>query len=112
MHPNAQKAAEASLCAEDQGKFWELYGTLFKNQQALEVPKLKEYAKQAGMDSAKFDKCLDSGEKAAQVKKDQEIGEKLGVQSTPTFFINGVEVEGAQPIDAFTDVIDDALDNQ
>lgn len=111
MHPNAQKAAEASLCANDQGKFWQLYDVMFKNQTALEVPKLKDYAKQVGLDVAKFEACLDSGTKAADVKKDQAMGEKLGVQSTPTFFVNGLELEGALPYDDFAQAIDDELAN-
>jgi len=111
MHQNAQKAAEASLCANDQGKFWSLYDLMFKNQTALEVPKLKDYAKQSGLDTAKFDQCLDSGEKAADVTKDKALGDKLGVQSTPTFFINGLELEGAQPYEEFAQAIDDELAN-
>jgi protein-disulfide isomerase len=84
---------------------------MFKNQTELQVPKLKDYAKQAGLDTAKFDQCLDSGEKAEQVKKEQAMGEKLGVQSTPTFFVNGLEIEGAQPYEAFSQAIDDELAN-
>jgi protein-disulfide isomerase len=111
MHENAEKAAEASLCAKDQGKFWALYDLMFKNQTELQPAKLKDYAKQSGLDTAKFDACLDGGEKAEQVKKEQAMGEKLGVQSTPTFFVNGLEIEGAQPYEAFAQAIDDELAN-
>jgi protein-disulfide isomerase len=109
FHANAQKAAEASMCAHDQGKFWPYYDVLFKNQQKLAVADLKEHAKSVGLDSAKFDKCLDSGDKAASVKADQEAGQKAGVSGTPAFFINGVSLSGAQPADEFKKVIDQEL---
>ncbi|WP_257458212.1 thioredoxin domain-containing protein [Archangium lipolyticum] len=109
FHKQAPKAAEASLCANDQGKFWEYHDTLFANQQALEVPQLKEHAKKVGLDSAKFDKCLDSGEKASIVNADLEAGKKVGVNGTPAFFINGVLLSGAQPIEEFKSIIDAEL---
>ena len=61
IHPNAQKAAEAALCANDQGKFWEMHDAMFKDQKALEVAALKVTAGNIGVDKAKFDQCLDSG---------------------------------------------------
>ncbi|QRO00907.1 thioredoxin domain-containing protein [Archangium violaceum] len=109
FHKQAPKAAEASLCANDQGKFWEYHDVLFANQQALEVPQLKEHAKKVGLDSAKFDKCLDSGEKASIVTADLEAGKKVGVNGTPAFFINGVLLSGAQPIEEFKSIIDAEL---
>jgi protein-disulfide isomerase len=109
FHKQAPKAAEAALCANEQGKFWQMHDTLFANQKELEVPKLKEYAKKVGLDSAKFDKCLDSGEKAAAVQADQADGQKAGVNGTPAFFINGILLSGAQPFDEFKNVIDDEL---
>ena len=109
FHKQAPKAAEAALCANDQGKFWEMHDTLFANQKELEVPKLKEYAKKVGLDTAKFDKCLDSGEKAATIKADQEAGAKVGVNGTPAFFINGIMISGAQPLDEFKSIIDSEL---
>jgi protein-disulfide isomerase len=109
FHKQAPKAAEAALCANDQGKFWEFHDTLFANQQALEVPQLKEHAKKVGLDSAKFDKCLDSGEKAATVKTDMEAGQKVGVNGTPAFFINGILLSGAQPVEEFKSIIDGEL---
>ncbi len=111
FHAHAQKAAEAAACANDQGKFWEMHQILFQNQQALEVDKLKEYAKSIGLDTAKFDKCLDSGEKAGLVKADMEAGQKVGVNGTPAFFINGVSLSGAQPFDQFKQVIDEELES-
>jgi protein-disulfide isomerase len=109
FHPYAQKAAEASMCANEQGKFWQYYETLFKNQQKLTVADLKDHAKSLGLDSAKFDKCLDGGEKASVVAVDQAAGQKVGVQGTPAFFINGVMLSGAQPIEEFKRVIDQEL---
>lgn len=109
MHPNAQKAAEASECADDQGKFWEYHDLLFANQSALDVASLKSYAAQLGLDTATFDQCLDGGEKTAEWQKDEEDGTSYGVTGTPAFFINGVQVIGAQPFSVFQQAIDAAL---
>jgi protein-disulfide isomerase len=109
FHQQAGKAAEASLCAADQGKFWELHDKMFENQKELEVPKLKEYAKAVGVDAGKFDKCLDSGEKKGHVEADTKAGSEAGVSGTPAFFVNGVLVSGAQPFEKFKDVIDREL---
>jgi protein-disulfide isomerase len=89
MHKHAFKAAEASEAAGEQGKFWEYAALLFANQKAMEVAKLKEYASRLGLDRKKFDAALDSGKYAAKVKKDLADGEKIGVDSTPSVFING-----------------------
>lgn len=109
IHPNAEKAAEASLCANDQGQFWKMYDTLFANQRALEEPKLSEYAKQVGLDQAKFEECLKSGKFAQAVKDDQAAGEKLGVNGTPAIFINGIPFNGAVPFDELKETIDSEL---
>jgi protein-disulfide isomerase len=109
FHQNAAKAAEAALCANEQGKFWEYHDVLFKNQDKLEVPKLKEHATAMGLDGAKFADCLDSGKQAAAVKSDMEAGQQVGVTGTPAFFINGVMLSGAQPLDEFKKVIDKEL---
>ncbi|WP_338865039.1 thioredoxin domain-containing protein [Myxococcus stipitatus] len=109
FHKEAQKAAEASLCAADQGKFWEMHDKLFASQSALQVEHLKTYAGELGLDKAKFDKCLDSGEKAATVKSDMADGQKVGVTGTPAFFINGIMLSGAQPPEEFKSIIDAEL---
>jgi protein-disulfide isomerase len=109
FHENAQKAAEASHCAEEQGKFWEMYDKLFSNQQALKVEDLKKYAGQLGLDQKKFDECLDSGKMAAAVKKNADDGAEAGVEGTPAFFINGHLISGAQPFEEFKRVIDKEL---
>jgi protein-disulfide isomerase len=109
MHPHAPKASEAAHCAGDQGKYWEMHAKLFENQHSLDISNLKEYAKGLGLDAGKFDKCLDSGEKAKVVEESRKAGEELGVNGTPAFFINGIMINGAQPVQAFKSIIDSEL---
>ena len=109
FHPNAQKAAEAAHCAGDQGKYWEMHEKLFANQQKLKVSDLKDHAKGVGLDAAKFEKCLESGEKAALVEKNKKAGAEVGVQGTPAFFVNGIMLSGAQPVSEFKSIIDKEL---
>ena len=92
QHEYARKAAEAANAANAQGKFFEYIAVLFKNQKALDVPSLKKYASEIGLDRARFDAALDRGTYAAEVKKDIEDGEMYGVGSTPTIFVNGVQL--------------------
>ena len=105
FHDKAEKAAEAGVCAQEQGKFWEMHKQLFANQSALSVDQLKEHAKAIGLDTAKFNECLDSGRTKAQVDADMAAGQKVGVSGTPAFFINGVNISGAQPFAEFDKVI-------
>jgi predicted DsbA family dithiol-disulfide isomerase len=91
-HENAHKAAEAANAANAQGKFFEYIGILFKRQNALDVPSLKKYATELGLDRAKFDAALDRGVYRAEVKRDMEDGEMYGVNVTPTIFVNGVQL--------------------
>ncbi len=93
QHEWARKAAEAADAANAQGKFFEYIAVLFKNQKALDVPSLKKYATQVGLDRARFDAALDRGVYAEEVRKDVEDGELYGVGSTPTIFINGVQLK-------------------
>jgi protein-disulfide isomerase len=90
MHPNARKAAEAANAAHAQGKFFEYASLLFKRQSALDVPSLKKYATEIGLNRARFDAELDSGKYAAEVKHDIDEGDIYGVDSTPAIFVNGV----------------------
>ena len=92
MHEFAGKAAEAANAANAQGKFFEYIAVLFKNQKALDVPALKKYATDVGLDRTRFDAALDGGVYAAEIKKDIEDGEMYGVGSTPTIFVNGVQL--------------------
>jgi len=109
IHPQAFKAAEAGHCAAEQDKFWPYHDKLFGNQQALQPEFLKQYAKEAGMDAAKFDGCLDSSKYAERVRDSVAAGSRVGVSSTPTTFVNGRMLEGAQPYEAFAAVIDEEL---
>ena len=109
IHPQAFKAAEAGNCALEQGKFWQLHEKLFANQQALQPEFLKRYAADAGLDAAKFNACLDSSKYEERVRSAVAAGAKLGVGSTPTTFVNGRIVSGAQPLEVFAAVIDEEL---
>lgn len=109
FHQYAQKAAEASECAHEQGKFWEYHDILFNNQQALDVSSLKKYASDLKLDTAKFNGCLDSGKYEAEVKKDMQDGLNANVRGTPAFFINGRLISGSQPFENFKTVIDEEL---
>jgi protein-disulfide isomerase len=109
FHANAQKAAEASECAGEQGKFWEMHDKLFENQQALDVASLKQYAADLGLNTATFNSCLDNGDMASEVQKDFSDGQAAGVSGTPTAFVNGKKLVGAQPFSAFKPLIDTEL---
>jgi protein-disulfide isomerase len=110
IHPFASKAAEAASCAADQGKFWEMHDKLFANQQKLAVDDLKAHATELGLKADVFNQCLDSGKKEAEWKKDMDEGASYGLTGTPAFFINGRLISGAQPLEAFTAIIDEELE--
>lgn len=101
IHPFALKAAEASLCAHDQGKFWELHDLMFSEQEKLAVTDLKEKARRIGLNGKKFDECLDSGRKVEPVQNDLAQAFRVGVKGTPTIYINGRELTGGR---SFEDV--------
>lgn len=110
IHDEAFVAAEAGQCANDQDKFWPYHDKLFENQeQGLAPDKLKEYARQVGLDGGKFDACLDGGTHRAAVEQDLAEAETYGVTGTPTFFVNGRFLSGAQPFEAFKELIDEEL---
>lgn len=108
-HAEAPKAAEAARCAGDQNKYWEMHDAMFANQRALGVPSLKQQARAMGLDGAAFDACLDSGKHAAAVQAGAELGSRMGVNSTPTLYINGRALVGAQPYDTFRQIIEEEL---
>jgi predicted DsbA family dithiol-disulfide isomerase len=109
FHAQAEKAGEAAACAGEQGKFWEMHDLLWKSTAKLQVGDLKAHAAALGLDTSKFDQCLDSGKVAGLVEADAEAGRSYGVSGTPAFFVNGRPLVGAQPFDAFAQVIDDEL---
>jgi len=112
LHPQAQKAAEAALCAGDQGKFWPMHDAMFASQGRLAEADLKAKAGELGLDGALFASCLDSGAMAERVQADLDAGRRAGVTGTPTLFINGrpVQLQNGRPFtDQLADVIDDEL---
>jgi protein-disulfide isomerase len=109
FHNNAQTAAEAAMAANEQGKFWEMHDKMFANQTALDRPSLEKYAEELHLNMARFKAALDSGKFKDRVQKDSAEGTKIGANGTPTFFINGNKVEGAQPFESFKTVIDAEL---
>jgi protein-disulfide isomerase len=110
FHEQAQKAGEATACARDQDRFWEMHDRLWENPRKLEPSDLKAHAAALGLDRRRFEQCLDSGRHAALVAKDAEEGRRFGVSATPAFFINGRPLVGAQPFQAFAEVIDEELE--
>ncbi|HLC92984.1 MAG TPA: DsbA family protein [archaeon] len=91
QHTYAPKSAEASECASEQGKFWEMHDKLFENQENLALSDLRAYASEIGLESAKFNQCLETGKYAPKVASDLALGNSVGVNATPTIFINGAK---------------------
>lgn len=109
FHRNAQKAAEAAECAGEQGRYYEMHDKLFEEGVSGGVDSFKQYATDLSLDTAKFNDCLDSGKMEAEVQKDFSDGQKAGVSGTPAFFIDGIPLSGAQPFEAFKQVIEAEL---
>lgn len=109
FHANAKAAAIAANCAKEQDKFWPFHDQLFKNQKALEPTAFKTYARVAGLDGEKFDTCLASNPYAAEVEKDVKDGEALGVEGTPTFFVNGRPVTAGGSVEGLSAAVEAAL---
>jgi protein-disulfide isomerase len=115
LGPASIVAADASECANDQGKFWEYYNYLYKNQPSesdtsmYNTDTLSQAAVSLGMNGDTFRTCLDSKKGEANANKDLTDGQKAGVSGTPSFFVNGVPLVGAQPYDAFKQLIDQEL---
>jgi protein-disulfide isomerase len=112
IHPHAQKAAEAAQCAFEQGKFWEYHDMLFADFESWQregTQEFKRIASDLGLDEAKFGECIDSEEYASEVQQDLKDGIAAGVTGTPTFFVNGVKISGAQPLSVFQEIIESQL---
>jgi protein-disulfide isomerase len=112
LHPDAYSAAIAAQCAKEQGMFWEYHDLLFGGAQGLGREAYDAYAAQLGLDVAAMDACMDEDRYGDAVQTDYTQGSGLGVNSTPTFFVNGVAVVGAQPFALFAEIIDYELENQ
>jgi protein-disulfide isomerase len=113
MHPYAEKAAEASRCAGEQGQFWPYHDRIFTGDaESLSDSNLRSTAAALKLDSDKFGKCLDSGKEQAAVEKDLDQGKNLGVSGTPSFFINGYYVSGAISYDDLRELVDQQLAQQ
>ena len=109
LHPQARKAHEAARCAHEQGKFWPYHDVLFAKPKKASSEELKTYAREAELDLGAFEHCLTSRTHQAAVQQDVEEGIRAGVTSTPTFFINGRLISGAQPLESFARLIDEEL---
>ena len=109
IHPEARAASEAAACAGDQDKFWEFHEQVFANQRALGTEDLKKYASAVGLDMTAFDSCVSERTHRAAVENDVEDGRAVGVTGTPAFFVNGIPLKGAQPVEAFSKIIDEEL---
>jgi protein-disulfide isomerase len=109
IHPEAQKAAEASICAQEQGHFWEMHDLLFQDSNKLKVDDLKAYAAKLGLDEKAFATCLDSGRYVERLKRDVLDGTRAGVNGTPMLFVNGRPLPGAMPYEEISKIIDEEL---
>lgn len=109
IHPLALQAGQAAHCAGEQDKYWPYHDRLFANQSALATDDLRKHAQVVGLDMPKFNSCLDSSKYADRVRAGMEAGNRLGVSSTPTLFINGRVLPGAYPYDDLAAVVDEEL---
>lgn len=118
FHPHARKAAQAALCAGDQGKFWEMRTKLFENPQKLDVKYLPGYARDLSLDEATFDACLNGDSHLADIDREAKAANAVNLSGTPSFIIgktasdeiSGRVIVGAQPLNAFESAIKEALE--
>jgi protein-disulfide isomerase len=109
FHPHAMDAARAARCAADQDKFWQFHDALFRDQKKLDPDNLRQTAANVGLDRNKFNACFTEDKHDAGIRQDMAEGNSLGVTGTPTFFINGRELVGAQPAPKFNEVINEEI---
>ena len=105
----AKIAAEASLAAGDQGKYWEMHDILIARSPKLDRASLIAYAGELGLDVKKFTESIDSGRHAKEIEGDVKLAESMDLYNTPTFYINGRQVVGERPFDYFRKIIDEEL---
>ena len=110
-HPGAEPAAIAARCAGEYGLYWQYHDLLFVAQPAFSRADLLTYARRLAIPEAAFATCLDSGRFRNAVRADAQEGRSAGVTGTPTFFVNGRRLVGAQPVEAFRDAVQNALDD-
>lgn len=109
FHPEAKPAAVSAICAQEQGKFWEMHDKIFDNQKAMNKENYSKWAGELGLDIAKYTKCVADPSKADKITADMKVAESLGVNSTPTFFVNGRKIPSALPFTQFKAMIDEEL---
>lgn len=109
IHPNAAPAAAAANCANEQDAYWEFHDKLFSMELGLSESAYQQYASDLGLDSESFSECLKSDRYVDEVEADYQYAAELGVRSTPTFFINGIALVGAQPFELFQELIEKEL---
>ena len=109
FHPNARPAAEYAQCAQQQGKFWEMHDGIFARQRELSADMLKDVAAKAGLDTAKLESCLAAGAVGQEVEEDMRKAQEVGVQGTPSFFVNGQAYGGNPTVDGIAQAIDAEL---
>lgn len=110
IHRFAFEAAQASECAADQGKFWEFIDIAYQKQKALSSSALRDWAGELKLNADLFDRCVSSGIKGDTVNADLDQGVKLGVDSTPTYYVNGKKAQNT--VEALTAAIEDAMRQQ
>ncbi len=109
LHPDAENAAEAAICAGNQGRFWEFHDLMFQDQRLLNIPALKDKAKTLGLNLPAFDECLDSGNAREALKLDERVAEQLALSTTPTSFVNGRIYRGVLTEERLSSIIEDEL---
>ncbi len=118
IHPDARKAAEAALCAGDQGKYWQAHDLFFENQRQLQLDQLKSYGGKLGVNVKTYNDCIDQGKHAARVQESSNDGVKVGVRGTPAFFlgktgkdgsVDGLFISGARAFEEFQQEIERLL---
>jgi protein-disulfide isomerase len=112
IHPDAQAAAEAANCAGEQNIYWQYHDALFKAKYGLGLQAYQQYASDLGADMTKFNSCVSERRYKNEIEGDLTLGRNVAVNSTPTFFINGLLVVGAQPYEVFQQIIDTELAGQ